>query len=197
MRRIRAILLIGLLGLAGCTSSLHDRIARPMALAGQRAATSLEEHYGGALRNAVELDELRRDATLLTAHFPELAPDLDLIILNSPSINAFSLPPCRIYLTRGLLDLAPERSLRRAVIAHELAHLMAGDSFKPRPCGNETAEREVQADRTAIALLGCIGVEPAAMHALLKRIAPYQRPSVLDARIHALHATDSIAPARP
>ncbi|ESR24122.1 M48 family metalloprotease [Lutibaculum baratangense] len=46
-------------------------------------------------------------------------------ILNSPSINAFSLPGGYIYVTRGLLALANDSAEVAAVLAHEMAHVTA------------------------------------------------------------------------
>lgn len=44
-------------------------------------------------------------------------------LLNSPTINAFSLPGGYIYVTRGLLALANNEAELAAVIAHEMAHI--------------------------------------------------------------------------
>lgn len=46
-------------------------------------------------------------------------------ILNSPSVNAFALPPGNVYVTRGLLALANDASEVAAVMAHEIAHITA------------------------------------------------------------------------
>ncbi len=46
-------------------------------------------------------------------------------ILNSPIINAFALPPDKIYVTRGLLALANDASEVAAVMAHEIGHITA------------------------------------------------------------------------
>lgn len=46
-------------------------------------------------------------------------------ILNSPIINAFALPPDKIYITRGLLTLANDASEVAAVMAHEIGHITA------------------------------------------------------------------------
>jgi predicted Zn-dependent protease len=46
-------------------------------------------------------------------------------ILNSPSVNAFALPPDNVYVTRGLLALANDASEVAAVLAHEIAHITA------------------------------------------------------------------------
>ncbi|HTJ03377.1 MAG TPA: M48 family metalloprotease [Methylovirgula sp.] len=46
-------------------------------------------------------------------------------ILNSPVVNAFAMPPDKIYITRGLLTLANDASEVAAVMAHEIAHITA------------------------------------------------------------------------
>lgn len=46
-----------------------------------------------------------------------------VIVLNSPSVNAFALPNGYVYLTRGLLALANDTSEIASVVAHEIAHV--------------------------------------------------------------------------
>ncbi len=46
-------------------------------------------------------------------------------LLDSPKINAFALPGGYLYLTRGLLALANDSSELAAVLAHEMAHVLA------------------------------------------------------------------------
>ena len=46
-------------------------------------------------------------------------------LLNSPVVNAFSLPSGDIFITRGLLALAADTSEIAAVMAHEIAHITA------------------------------------------------------------------------
>jgi predicted Zn-dependent protease len=54
-------------------------------------------------------------------------PDLRyrVVILNSPAVNAFSLPSGRIYVTRGLIALANDASELAAVLSHEIGHVIA------------------------------------------------------------------------
>jgi predicted Zn-dependent protease len=54
-------------------------------------------------------------------------PDLRyrVVILNSPAINAFSLPSGRICVTRGLIALANDASELAAVLSHEIGHVIA------------------------------------------------------------------------
>ncbi|MGB8276508.1 MAG: M48 family metalloprotease [Methylovirgula sp.] len=46
-------------------------------------------------------------------------------ILNSHIVNAFAMPPDKIYVTRGLLTLANDASEVAAVMAHEIGHITA------------------------------------------------------------------------
>jgi predicted Zn-dependent protease len=46
-------------------------------------------------------------------------------LLNSPIVNAFALPSGDIFVTRGLLALADDTSEIAAVMAHEIAHVIA------------------------------------------------------------------------
>ncbi|WP_166443543.1 M48 family metalloprotease [Rhabdaerophilum calidifontis] len=48
-----------------------------------------------------------------------------IVVLNSPSINAFALPNGYVYLTRGLLALSNDTAEIASVIAHEIAHVTA------------------------------------------------------------------------
>jgi predicted Zn-dependent protease len=54
-------------------------------------------------------------------------PDLKyrVVILNSSAINAFALPNGQLYVTRGLLALANDRSELASVLAHEMSHVIA------------------------------------------------------------------------
>ena len=54
-------------------------------------------------------------------------PDLkyQVVILNSPSINAFSLPNSQLYITRGLIALANDKAELASVLSHEMGHVIA------------------------------------------------------------------------
>jgi predicted Zn-dependent protease len=52
-------------------------------------------------------------------------PSYHVTVLNSPIVNAFSLPSGDIFITRGLLALAGDTSEIAAVMAHEIGHITA------------------------------------------------------------------------
>jgi len=67
-------------------------------------------------------------------------PSYRITILNSPAVNAFALPGGYVYVTRGLLALANDSAELAAVIAHEMAHIVA----------NHASARQQQAETAAI-----------------------------------------------
>jgi predicted Zn-dependent protease len=52
-------------------------------------------------------------------------PSYRVTVLNSPIVNAFSLPSGDIFVTRGLVALAEDTSEIAAVMAHEIGHITA------------------------------------------------------------------------
>src|SRR6185295_8179083 len=54
-------------------------------------------------------------------------PDLhyQVVILNSPSVNAFALQNGQVYVTRGLIALANDSSELASVLANEISHVIA------------------------------------------------------------------------
>lgn len=96
--------------------------ARDRAL-GAREHPKVLASYGGVYRSA----RIERYVAGVTDRLRRVSerPDLPfrVTILNSPSINAFSLPGGYVYVTRGLLALANDEAEVAAVIAHEMAHI--------------------------------------------------------------------------
>jgi predicted Zn-dependent protease len=62
-------------------------------------------------------------------------PDLRyrVVILNSPAVNAFSLPSGRLYVTRGLIALANDASELAAVLSHEIGHVISRHALLREP----------------------------------------------------------------
>lgn len=97
----------------------------------EMAPTVQREHqrilaaYGGAY----EAPQLEADITQVVEKLVAASerPDLHyrVTILNSPTINAFALPTGQLYVTRGLLALANDRSELASVLSHEMAHVIA------------------------------------------------------------------------
>ena len=81
--------------------------------------------YGGIYENATLQSTIEKTVDRLVAASER--PDLKykVTILNSPAINAFALPNGHIYVTRGLVALANDKSELASVLAHEMGHVIA------------------------------------------------------------------------
>jgi len=148
----RAFGLAAILGalLAACTSTPDNRLVslpvpQTSARAEQEPATQREHarilaSYGGVYENARLQAMVEKTVARLVAASER--PDLkyQVIILNSPAINAFALPNGRLYITRGLLALANDKAELASVLSHEMGHVIA----------RHAAIREEQARQVAI-----------------------------------------------
>jgi predicted Zn-dependent protease len=146
----QALLAAMAVALAGCTSTSDNRlISLPVPQASSQAEpdpATQREHarilasYGGEHDNARMHAMIEKTVERLVAASER--PDLkyQVIILNSPSINAFSLPNGRLYITRGLIALANDKAELASVLSHEMGHVIA----------RHAAIREEQARQVAI-----------------------------------------------
>jgi predicted Zn-dependent protease len=101
----------------------------PRAVGTQRGSggdeRSLITTFGGPYPDSKAESLLDGVSTRLVAASAEPSTSYKITILNSPSVNAFSLPDGHLYVTRGLLALADSTSEIAAVLAHEMAHVTA------------------------------------------------------------------------
>lgn len=81
--------------------------------------------FGGEYSAPVMQRLLDQIAARLVAASGDPLRSYQVTILNSPLVNAFALPDGRLYVTRGLLALANDESEIAAVMAHEIAHVIA------------------------------------------------------------------------
>jgi predicted Zn-dependent protease len=86
--------------------------------------------YGGAYSDTKLELSVARIVGKLVAVSPNPQQTYNITILNSPQINAFALPGGYLYITRGLLALANDSSELAAVIAHEMAHVLANHGIQ-------------------------------------------------------------------
>lgn len=141
---------VGLLLVAACTNTPDFKqvslpappptTAPTQPTAAQRENARILASYGGVYENA-RLQALV-DQTIARLAAASERPDLkyEVTILNSPAINAFSLSNGQLYITRGLIALANDRSELASVLAHEMGHVIA----------RHAAIREEQARQAAI-----------------------------------------------
>jgi predicted Zn-dependent protease len=100
-------------------------VAPPLDPVATREHTRLVQAFGGEYK-APQLQQLIAETTDRLAAASERPADrYRVTILNSPVVNAFALPNGNIYLTRGLLALSNDTAELAAVIAHEMAHVLA------------------------------------------------------------------------
>ena len=138
--RLAAMLCLTLLSLVGCRSVLTsgqtptisgvapanlsaiDEVEREI---GRKEHPNIVKAYGGLYSNPkLELMVAKLVGRLVAASTEPNRP-YRVTILNSPTVNAFALPGGYLYVTRGLIALANDKSELAAVIAHEMAHVTA------------------------------------------------------------------------
>ncbi|MCX7322978.1 MAG: M48 family metalloprotease [Hyphomicrobiales bacterium] len=105
-------------GLAAGTGNAIDAAA-------QREHLRLMSAFGGEYRAPAAKRTIEEIIAKLAASSGKADSQYEVTLLNSPVVNAFALPNGRLYLTRGLLALANDKSEMAAVVAHELAHVQA------------------------------------------------------------------------
>ena len=144
---LAAMLLAALL--AGCSSTGN---LTPKLLTGDvqkqedMPPATLREHqrilaaYGGAYNDTLLEAAISKTVDKLVANSDRPDVKYRVTILNSPAINAFALPSGQLYVTRGLIALANDRSELASVLSHEIAHVIA----------SHAAIREDQARRVAL-----------------------------------------------
>ena len=122
------------LALAGCASTpdiQHAILPMPKPLQAEVTPAAEREHqrilaaYGGVYENArvQQMVELTVARLVKASERPEL--QYKVTILNSAAINAFALPNGQLYVTRGLVALANDKSELASVLAHEMGHVIA------------------------------------------------------------------------
>ncbi len=147
-RRGIAIALAALL--AGCTAIPdNNQVSLPVPQAAAQTevpAAEEREHlrilasYGGIYENAKLQAAVEKTVQRLVAASDRSDLKYKVTILNSPAINAFALPSGHIYVTRGLIALANDKSELASVLAHEMGHVIA----------RHAAIREEQAKQAAL-----------------------------------------------
>ena len=105
--------------------SAAPQVKRQMAAASEREHQRILTAYNGVYKEP-RLETLMNETIAKLVAASE-RPDIpyDIIILNSPSVNAFALPGGQLYVTRGLIALANDTSELASVLAHEMSHVIA------------------------------------------------------------------------
>ncbi len=181
-------------GDGGRTELSTALVSEAEALAGARAAPGLELRHGGIVAMPGAVLRMNRVGDQLACAGGESLGEFKFAVLASRSPNAFSLPGGLIYITRGLYDRIEDDQTLAAVLAHEMAHIEAKDSLKPR-CRNkaEALEREIAADLRGCEVLVKAGYEAADLVALVKQLDDEMPSGWSDARCERLCASHPAA----
>ncbi len=156
--------------LAGCaltrpdfSTQLTDQ-RKLEALAGVAQAPKLERQFGGLCQDQEAKLRMARVGSRLTTSNQSLQERYGYFMLASNDKNAFSLPGGRIYVTAGLYRKLNTDRLLAAALAHEMAHIAAKDSFKPK-CRDldQALQRELAADLLASRFLINAGFDGSAL----------------------------------
>ena len=129
MRSVRALLLATALVLASCGSDPADERA---AVGPEDQRLGAEQHpillaeFGGAY-DGPEAAYVARIGERL-AHAAGLGDLCTFTLVNTDVVNAFAVPGCYIYVTRGLLASVNSEAELASVLAHELGHIVANHS---------------------------------------------------------------------
>jgi predicted Zn-dependent protease len=133
--RVIALALTALL--AGCAASADNNIRQisltlpvpslqaGMSTAAQREHRRILASYGGVYVNPRLQTMVEQTVTRLAAASERPELKYQVTILNSPAINAFALPNGHLYITRGLVALANDKSELASVLSHEMGHVIA------------------------------------------------------------------------
>jgi len=104
------------------------------------------------------------------------------VVLDQPDANAFALPDRRVLVTRGMIALANDEAELAAVLAHEIAHQIAGHG-RVGAAGRQAAEFE--ADRLGLRYLDAAGYDPRAQASIQASLVAAH---ALDARLRGAPA---------
>ncbi|GMU24003.1 MAG: hypothetical protein AMXMBFR13_40800 [Phycisphaerae bacterium] len=163
---------------------------RPAVVA--KAARKIESQFGGVLYHREAQARLDRIGAALLEAAPDCGVRCYFRLLGSSHLNALSVPEGGIYITVGLYNALGAEDLLAAALAHELAHIAAGDGWRPSKSSRDQLRKEIQADLRAISYLSSAGYDPGAMRDLVRLLRHEQRPGWSASRSSAME--DALAP---
>jgi predicted Zn-dependent protease len=117
------LLLAGALTLAAVPSRAQDTAAGD-------EARELTEEFGGAYNNAALTSYVTEIGEKLVPTTSMAGKKFTFTVLDSPVVNAFSLPGGYVFVTRGLLALANNEAEMAGVLGHEIGHVTAGHAAR-------------------------------------------------------------------
>ena len=134
------------LALAGCSTNpetgVHELVfvdVEEEAAIGALAHPRILEAYGGAYGENGIGAYVRSLVQRLTVGSAQPERSYTVTVLDSPVVNAFSLPGGYIYVTRGLLAMANDEAELAGVLAHEMGHVNARHAAQRRTASAGTS----------------------------------------------------------
>ena len=112
--------------LAGCGSGDEPAVSDADREAGAKFHPQLLAEFGGAYQSD-ESDYLRRVGNAI-ASTAGLESQCTFTLVNTDVVNAFAVPGCYIYVTRGLMSIVNSEAELAAVLAHEVGHIVGRHS---------------------------------------------------------------------
>lgn len=109
--------------LAGCGGDYEPEVRSKEKEIGAQQHPQLLAEFGGAYR-APEADYARRIGERI-ASAAGLEGECTFTLVNSDVVNAFAVPGCYIYVTRGLMGIVNSEAELASVLAHEVGHIVA------------------------------------------------------------------------
>ncbi len=156
MARFVLILLLALLAGCGGGEDYEPEIREAEKRLGAEQHPQLLAEFGGAYR-APEAGYARAIGEKVAAA-AGLDGECTFTLVNSDVVNAFAVPGCYIYVTRGLMGIVNSEAELASVLAHEVGHIVA-------------AHNRRQQRRTTLRQLGVMAVGLITQSEQLTRIA--------------------------
>lgn len=94
---------------------------------GMQAAPELIKEYGGQIQSRAIRDYVNEVGAKLARHVEPEYKDIkwEYFVLDSDVINAFALPPGKVFMSRGLMAKLGSEAELAAVLGHEMGHITA------------------------------------------------------------------------
>ena len=106
-------------------------LALVLSMAGGRPAFAQDRTPGPSVLRDTETELLFKDMSRPLVVAAGLDPNsVHVVLLNDPEINAFVATGQTVYVQSGLLEAADNVNQLQGVVAHELGHVVAGDSIR-------------------------------------------------------------------
>ena len=106
-------------------------LALVLAFAGWQPVAAQDDSSGPQVLRDTETEALFRDMSVPLIQAGGLDPNsVKVVLLNDPEINAFVAQGQTVYLQSGLIQAADNVNEVQGVVAHELGHVIAGDSIR-------------------------------------------------------------------